>query len=439
MDFADSLGHHYFKPIVLISDINISTSGITSINTDRGSLQVEIDILPLNATNKKILWSSSQPLVASVNQSGLILAFNNGSTWIKASSTDDSLISDSILITTSNQSGILPVNLIVVNVFEGNDTISLNNGSKQLVAIVYPLNASNTIIQWEIDNPILADISQDGLLTAKKNGKVIVTAKSTDGSDINGSRQIVITGQFSEVSNIKILRQSYNADGTAYKITGEAILTHKVFHRNTKYIQDESAGMQIDDPFGKISSTYNLGDGITGITGYLEDNYGMLIFHPIEDPGAATSVNNPLTPAIVSVNEFHTNFDKYESQLIKINDLGFLQSGGIFLELMNYAVQAGNDITVIRTEFANADYLGTTIPETANITGIAIRLNTTPKLAPRNLSDIEIPSTNVGINGSSKVNLWIYPNPIAEEIHFASKGKYLKFEIRDISGRLIMK
>jgi uncharacterized protein YjdB len=438
IDFADSLGNHYFKPIVLINDINLSPSGSATINTDLGTLQIIAQVLPASASNIILSWSSTQPLVAGVDQNGLVQAFNNGTTWIRVFSTDGSGIVDSIKITTLNQSGFLPVNSILVDGTGGQNSIIQNQGTLQMVATISPLNASNKVIEWIVDNPLLADISTDGLLTARKNGQVIVTARSTDKSGIIGTKTIIILEQFTTADNLAALRAAYTADNSVYKVTGKIVLSHWIFSRNIKYFQDESAGIEIEDVPGIITSPYKTGDAISGLKGIMQYNSGMLLFHPVEDPGPATSENNPLTPVLLTVKEFNDNFGKYESQLIKIDNLEFDQAGGIFQEFQNYTLRIGNDITVLRTEFANADYLGFTIPDSANVTGIAIRFNTTPKIAPRKLDDIDyLPLPKTAIHPEILGEVRIYPNPVASELHIEISSEIDHYEIREITGRIV--
>ncbi|MEZ5011840.1 MAG: hypothetical protein R2744_09735 [Bacteroidales bacterium] len=56
-----------------------------------------------------------------------------------------------------------------------------------------------------------------------------------------------------------------------------------------------SAGIQIYDEFAVITTTYAVGDGITGITGTFLNYNGMLELIPYEDPGAVSSSANTVT------------------------------------------------------------------------------------------------------------------------------------------------
>ena len=60
--------------------------------------------------------------------------------------------------------------------------------------IIEPINATDNTVTWSIENQTgNATISQTGLLTARKAGKVIVKAAANDGSGVEGTKEITIT------------------------------------------------------------------------------------------------------------------------------------------------------------------------------------------------------------------------------------------------------
>jgi hypothetical protein len=172
-----------------------------------------------------------------------------------------------------------------------------------------------------------------------------------------------------EVANIETLRQQPQ-DGTIYLLTGEAILTFQQSFRNQKYIQDATAAIRIDDDAANIVTTYNLYDGITGIAGTIIEFGNMLQFVPVADPGPATSIDNTLAPAVISMNLFVNNFEDYEAQLVTIQNVNFSATGD-FATGQVYTITDGTTDGSFRTTFFNADYIGEPIPqETLHLTGI---------------------------------------------------------------------
>jgi len=68
-------------------------------------------------------------------------------------------------------------------------------GTTQITATIIPSNASQSL-NWSVSDPTIATISSTGLLTAKNNGTVTLTATSNDGSNISSnSIQIQISNQ----------------------------------------------------------------------------------------------------------------------------------------------------------------------------------------------------------------------------------------------------
>lgn len=176
------------------------------------------------------------------------------------------------------------------------------------------------------------------------------------------------------VADIATLRTK-PTDGTLFILTGEAILTFQQNYRGQKYIEDATAGILIDDNSGHISTTYSIGDGITGIIGTLGEYQGMLQFKPVFDPGAATSTGNTITPTVVSATEFVNNFETYEGMLVRVNGLTFEEgeTKGDFANGTIYnTVDVGGNTLEFRTSFYNVDYIGEAIPTNAqDIVGIA--------------------------------------------------------------------
>jgi hypothetical protein len=190
-----------------------------------------------------------------------------------------------------------------------------------------------------------------------------------------------------EVASIAELRAGLR-DGTLYKLTGEGIVIAKFVFSNTKYIQDAAAGIQVYDPAGIITTTYDIGDGITGIIGTLQEYNGMLEFTPKVDPGAASSTGNEITPIEITVGEFRTNRESYESRLIKFTKVKFLDAGSTFANGHGYKLVQGNDTTTFYTQYYDLDYKDQVIPELADITALGYEYKGTPEIIARFAADI---------------------------------------------------
>lgn len=74
----------------------------------------------------------------------------------------------------------------------------------QMTAVVLPENAANKEVEWSVSNELIASIDENGLLSAKDNGTIRVTAKATDGSGIEGSKIMGISGVLVPVTSMLI-------------------------------------------------------------------------------------------------------------------------------------------------------------------------------------------------------------------------------------------
>lgn len=198
---------------------------------------------------------------------------------------------------------------------------------------------------------------------------------------------ITVTVHPTEVSTIADLRQGSNA--IVYRFTGEAVVTYAMSNRNQKYIQDATGAILIDDTEGVITTPFETGKGMKNVEGTLTDYFGLLEFVPSSDAQIIEQPAYNPVPAEVTIDEFNSNFEAYESQLIIMKKVRFA-SPATFSTGTDYVLEQNEAQGILRTHFYNADYMNTEMPiGSLNITGIALWHFDAAKIVPRMLSDIE--------------------------------------------------
>ncbi len=215
-------------------------------------------------------------------------------------------------------------------------------------------------------------------------------------------------------ATIAELRSKTADNSTIYQLTGEAVLTCKIANRFQKYIQDASAAILIDDATNLIGTNYNVGDGITGIKGKLENYFGLLEFHPIANPGAATSTLNVVTPLVLTAaNLLDTTLMKnHQAKLITLENITFTDANGSnkFVNGKKYRMTQGSTTdSLFYAYIFNIDYIALNLPSgIGNVTGV-VNLNLNKYyITARNKNDI---SLLTGINEIGTNTIGIYPNP----------------------------
>ena len=164
---------------VLVSSVTLDN---TTLTLEEGqSVTLTATVLPDNATNKSLNWTSSNPAVATVNQSGEVTALTTGTTIVKATAKDGSGKYDECTVTVEeNVPPVIPVTSVTLN---KNEMTLVEGGSEMLTATVLPHNATDKSLTWTSSNPTAATVNQAGEVTALTIGTTTIRATAKDGSD----------------------------------------------------------------------------------------------------------------------------------------------------------------------------------------------------------------------------------------------------------------
>lgn len=183
------------QSFVPVEQINFQQTD-TIIDTWSGTLELQPEVLPEDATNNALFWEIlSGSEIASVTASGILqsLGTDDGTVLVRASATDGSGITAEQAYTLINQ-----VQVQEIKLFASAGIINTPQGTIQFNTEVLPEDAFNKTVTWELTSgEDIATISQDGLLQAlgNRDGTVKVRAAATDGSGVATELVISITNQ----------------------------------------------------------------------------------------------------------------------------------------------------------------------------------------------------------------------------------------------------
>ncbi len=145
-------------------------------------IQAAPSIYPSNATNPTISWISSDPNVASVDNSGLIKVKAYGVATITA-------IDESKLVSAS----------FAINAYEHVTAINMPQSisvkiSEQftLDAQLLPIGKTDGQIEWKSNDTSIATVDGNGVVHPQKKGKCVITARSLDGNISTECRVTVV-------------------------------------------------------------------------------------------------------------------------------------------------------------------------------------------------------------------------------------------------------
>lgn len=174
---ASETGEPHIPPV-----IHFSSSEYNMMLGD--SMRISYVVTAGQVALSDLIWTSSDPEVASVSNTGLVTAKKIGGISITLSSRSQN-------INASVSVRVRPVSLSNIEIANGDSLIVAVIGEPQQLGVTYiPENATDKHLFWRSSNTELLTVTEDGTITVKKHGNVFVEA-SRDGARIYDAVTIV--------------------------------------------------------------------------------------------------------------------------------------------------------------------------------------------------------------------------------------------------------
>lgn len=153
---------------------------VTSVSLNKTTLKLGLGksetlvatVSPSNATNQAITWVSSTPSVAIVSSTGVVTGVTEGTAIVTVTAGGQTAI---CTVTVSKSVAVTGVSL-------NKSTLYLDDGDDyDLVATVSPSNATNKDLIWSTSDDDVAEVDDDGNVTAVDDGTCTIKVKTEDG------------------------------------------------------------------------------------------------------------------------------------------------------------------------------------------------------------------------------------------------------------------
>ena len=178
---------------------NLSSGTVLGVDE---KLQIKTSILPENATDKRISFSSSDENIATVDANGMVTAVAPGTCNITAAAMDGGNATTSAQITVKQ----LVTDIKLGGVSEGK--VLLQGETLQIYPEVLPENATNKELNYSSSNEDILEVDQNGLVTAKGLGKASVIATAQDGSGVSAAVGIKVEESYLKL--VKLALDTYD-------------------------------------------------------------------------------------------------------------------------------------------------------------------------------------------------------------------------------------
>ena len=174
------------EPEIEVNEIKLSI-GKNIINKNE-RIQLQVEVLPENAENKNVIYSSNDTSVAIVNEKGEILGVSSGKAIITVKS-EKYNVSNSIEIEIYTPVSDLELD-IGDSILQIGDTIKINPK-------IYPEDANNKKVVYESENENIAKVDENGVITAISEGETNIKVK-TEENNIEKNIKIKVIEKITE-------------------------------------------------------------------------------------------------------------------------------------------------------------------------------------------------------------------------------------------------
>ena len=224
------------QTVVPVSEISVN-SNQTDVSLAIGSsYQLQAKVLPENATDKKITYTSHNPAVASVNEEGVITALSAGSAKITITASND--ISKEINVTVT---AVSVTDIVFDPALPGNPLLLSVGGTCPIHAKVQPENATDKNLTYTSDNEGVAAVDAGGLIIGKAVGSAKITIKASNG--VSKEITVTVTTTPIHVTGIELSsgETALSVENGATRQIGAYVVPENATNKNLTYSIDDDS------------------------------------------------------------------------------------------------------------------------------------------------------------------------------------------------------
>ena len=158
--------------------VSVPVTGVslnkTELNMKKGETEaLTASVIPGNADEKSVTWTSSNEAVASVDANGKVTAVKSGTAIITVKTNDGGYTAKCTVTVTTPVTGV-SLDRTALTLFEEDSAV--------LTAAVSPADADDKHVVWSSSDEAIAAVDNNGKVTAIKAGTAVIKVSTADGS-----------------------------------------------------------------------------------------------------------------------------------------------------------------------------------------------------------------------------------------------------------------
>jgi len=198
---------------------SVAVTGTATVVTG-STTALTATVLPANATEKSVTWTSATPAVATVSATGVVSGLTAGTSVITATSVSTPAVKGTLTVTVSNP------NVAVTSISVTGTATLVTGATTTLTAAVLPADATDKSVTWTSSANGVASVSTSGVVTGVTAGTATITAASVSTPSVSGSFDVTVSAANVDVTGVAVSGPSSVA------INGAAALTATVLPAN---------------------------------------------------------------------------------------------------------------------------------------------------------------------------------------------------------------
>ena len=170
--YADEVVNTYIH----VSSVTLNNSRVTVEKGHTATLSATVS--PVDATDKTVMWRTSDENIATVDENGVVTAVNAGSATITATAGEFTASCEVVVV-------ILPTGVAL-----DNTVLTVEKGyTATLSATVSPVDATDKTVMWRTSDENIATVDENGVVTAVNAGSATITATA---GEFTASCEVVV-------------------------------------------------------------------------------------------------------------------------------------------------------------------------------------------------------------------------------------------------------
>lgn len=179
-----------YSEIISVEEITVNPESLALQVGD--GYQLTYNVLPKDASDKSVTWTSSNPSVVSVSSAGFVKALKSGKATITVTSNDVPSIQATCVVNVE-----IPVKSITLD----KTSVFVDSSAKKaftLKATVKPKNATDPTLVWKSSNTKVATV-KNGVVTPKGVGSAVITVSSKSNSSVKATCAVTVGVQLKSI------------------------------------------------------------------------------------------------------------------------------------------------------------------------------------------------------------------------------------------------